>query len=122
MFAGTKEQNGVGKFNDFTPEALQDIAVLGVTHIWYTGVLRHAKPAPYPEIVKGRAGSPYAVIDYYDVDHDLATQADRRMDEFEALVERTHTAGLKVIIDFVPNHVARHYRSVQKPAGVRGRR
>ena len=119
VFAGTKEQNGVGKFNDFTPEALQDIATLGATHIWYTGVLRHAKPDPYPEIVKGRAGSPYAVIDYYDVDHDLATQADRRMDEFEALVERTHTAGLKVIIDFVPNHVARNYHSVQKPAGVR---
>ncbi len=119
VFAGTKEENGVGKFNDFTPETLQHIAALGATHVWYTGILRHAKPDPYPEIVKGKAGSPYAVIDYYDVDHDLATDMDKRMDEFAAMVKRTHEAGMKVIIDFVPNHVARNYHSTQKPAGVR---
>ncbi|MDR0295737.1 MAG: alpha-amylase [Prevotellaceae bacterium] len=118
VFAGTVEQNGVGKFNDFTDNALQEIAALGITHIWYTGILRHATPEPYPEIVKGRAGSPYAVIDYYDVAVDLAEDINRRMEEFEALVERTHRSGLKVIIDFVPNHVARNYKSLQKPAGI----
>jgi len=119
QFAGTAEQNGVGKFNDFTDTALQEIANLGITHLWYTGVLCHAVPDPFPEIVKGRAGSPYAVVDYYDVAADLAEEADRRMEEFEALVERTHLSGLKVVIDFVPNHVARNYKSLQKPADVR---
>ncbi len=120
VFNGTMAQNGVGKFNDFTEEALDDMVAMGITHVWYTGVIRHAKPGPYPEIVKGKAGSPYAVIDYYDVDPDLATEAGQRMDEFEALLRRTHDRGLKVIIDFVPNHVARNYRSSQQPDGVRG--
>ncbi|MCL2098139.1 MAG: alpha-amylase family glycosyl hydrolase [Bacteroidales bacterium] len=118
VFAGTAAQNGVGKFNDFTDRALQEIANLGITHVWYTGIVRHATPEPYPEIVKGRAGSPYAVIDYYDVAHDLAEDPNRRIEEFEGLVERTHRADLKVIIDFVPNHVARNYQSLRKPAGV----
>lgn len=119
LFAGTAMQNGVGKFNDFTDKALQNIVNLGITHIWYTGVLCHAVPEPYPEIVKGRAGSPYAVIDYYDVAADLAEDVNCRMEEFEALVERTHCSGLKAIIDFVPNHVARNYKSLRKPAVVR---
>ena len=119
VFAGTAVQNGVGKFNDFTDRALQEIAALGITHIWFTGILRHATPEPYPEIVKGRAGSPYAIVDYYDVAADLAENIDRRMEEFENLVERTHCSGLKAIIDFVPNHVARNYQSLRKPAGLR---
>lgn len=102
------------------------IKKLGVTHVWYTGVIRHASktdysafgiPRQHPAVVKGKAGSPYAIVDYYDIDPDLADDVDRRMEEFEALLKRTHNAGLKVIIDFVPNHVARQYKSIKKPAG-----
>jgi len=125
---GTIEENGCGKLNDFTPGALKKIRELGVTHIWYTGVIRHATmtdysrygiPRQHPAVVKGRAGSPYAITDYYDIDPDLAVDVERRMEEFEQLVTRTHRAGLKMIIDFVPNHVARQYKSICKPAGVR---
>jgi len=100
---------------------------MGVTHVWYTGIIRHASatdyskhgiPRQHPDVVKGKAGSPYAIADYYDVDPDLAVDVDRRMAEFEALVERTHRAGMKVIIDFVPNHVARQYQSICKPQDV----
>ena len=121
---GDKETNGVGKFSDFTPEALAKIKELGATHIWYTGIIEHATCTDYsaygirkdhPTVVKGKAGSPYAIKDYYDVDPDLADNVPERMHEFEALVKRTHEAGLQVIIDFVPNHVARQYGSDVKP-------
>jgi glycosidase len=125
---GTIEENGCGKLNDFTPGTLKQIRELGVTHIWYTGVIRHATmtdysrygiPRQHPAVVKGRAGSPYAITDYYDIDPDLAVNVEERMLEFEKLVSRTHSAGLKMIIDFVPNHVARQYKSICKPQGVR---
>ena len=125
---GTIEENGCGKFNDFTPSVLKQIREMGVSHVWYTGVIRHATmtdysqcgiPRQHPAVVKGRAGSPYAITDYYDVDPDLAVDVNKRMEEFEKLVSRTHRAGLKMIIDFVPNHVARQYRSVCKPRGVK---
>ncbi len=113
---------------DFTPTVLKNLRELGVSHVWYTGIIRHATmtdytrfgiPRQHPAVVKGRAGSPYAIADYYDVDPDLAQNVRKRMDEFQRLVARTHRAGLKVVIDFVPNHVAREYRSVAKPEGVR---
>ena len=125
---GTIEENGCGKLNDFTPSTLKKIREMGVSHIWYTGVIRHATmtdysafgiPCQHPAVVKGRAGSPYAITDYYDIDPDLAVDVDKRMQEFEALIERTHKAGMKVIIDFVPNHVARQYHSICKPEGVK---
>ena len=125
---GTLSENGVGKFNDITETALRGISELGVSHIWYTGVIEHAVLTDYTsygiplddaDVVKGRAGSPYAIKDYYDVDPDLAVSIGRRMREFEQLVSRTHAAGMKVIIDFVPNHVARAYDSDSKPAGTR---
>ena len=125
---GTLEENGSGKFNDFDAKALKKIKDLGMSHVWFTGVIRHATqtdyskygiPTQHPAVVKGRAGSPYAICDYYDVDPDLAVNVDKRMKEFEALIERTHKAGLKVIIDFVPNHVARQYQSIAKPKGVK---
>ena len=125
---GTLAENGCGKLNAFDDATLHSIQSMGFTHIWYTGVIRHATMTDYTsygiprqseEVVKGRAGSPYAIADYYDVDPDLAENVDKRMQEFEALVERTHKAGMKVIIDFVPNHVARQYKSICKPAGVR---
>jgi len=126
--AGTLAENGVGKMNDISCEVLRRIHILGATHVWYTGILRHATttdytshgiPRQHAAVVKGKAGSPYAVADYYDVDPDIAEDVDRRMDEFRDLLDRTHKAGLKVIIDFVPNHVARQYKSVRKPAAVR---
>lgn len=125
---GTLEENGCGKMNDFTPTTLKQIREMGVSHIWYTGIIRHATqtdytaygiPKNHPAIVKGKAGSPYAITDYYDVDPDLATDVNQRMQEFEQLIERTHKAGMKVIIDFVPNHVARQYHSICKPEGVK---
>lgn len=125
---GTIADNGSGKMADFTPEILESIASMGFSHIWYTGILRHATqtdysaygiPRQHPAVVKGKAGSPYAITDYYDVDPDLAVDVHQRMQEFELLVERTHQAGLKVIIDFVPNHVARQYHSVCKPKKVK---
>ena len=125
---GTLQENGCGKMNDFTPTALKHIRDMGVSHIWYTGIIRHATqtdytaygiPKNHPAIVKGQAGSPYAITDYYDVDPDLATDVDKRMEEFEQLIERTHQAGMKVIIDFVPNHVARQYHSICKPEEVK---
>ncbi len=125
---GTIMQNGSGKLNSITSNILREIKKLGVTHMWYTGVIEHAHDADYtfygiprdnPHVVKGRAGSPYAITDYYDVDPDLAESIPDRVAEFEALVKRTHDCGLKVILDFVPNHVARQYRSDAKPRGIR---
>ena len=125
---GTVAENGCGKMADFTPQVLKDIQKMGISHVWYTGIIRHATqtdysdygiPRQHPAIVKGRAGSPYAITDYYDVDPDLAVDVKQRMKEFEQLVQRTHEAGLKVIIDFVPNHVARQYESICKPKKVK---
>jgi len=121
---GTIAENGVGKFNDFTDKALSEIKDLGATHIWYTGVPHHALINDYtnigisnddPDVVKGRAGSPYAVKDYYNVNPDLAVNPEKRLEEFDALIERTHKNGLKVIIDIVPNHVARRYEGKTNP-------
>lgn len=125
---GTLEENGVGKFADFTDKALKEIKDLGITHIWYTGVPHHALINDYtaygisnddPDVVKGRAGSPYAVKDYYNVNPDLAMDPAKRLEEFKALVQRTHNAGMKVIIDIVPNHVARNYESTTNPEGTK---
>lgn len=124
---GTKEENGVGKFSDFTDAALEGIKQLGTTHIWLTGVLHHALVGDYtaigvpndiPYLVKGRAGSPYAIKDSYNVNPDLADDPTRRLEEFVALVERIHQHGMKVVIDMVPNHVARCYHSISNPKGV----
>ena len=123
---GTIDDNGVGKFNDFTNEALQGIRELGTSYIWYTGVPHHGVIADYtqygislddPDVVKGRAGSPYAVKDYYNVNPDLAVNVENRLAEFEALIARTHANEMKVIIDIVPNHVARNYSSLSMPQG-----
>lgn len=125
---GTLQENGVGKFNDVNDAALKGIKELGITHVWYTGVIEHAVVTDYtafgislddPDVVKGKAGSPYAIKDYYDVNPDLAVDVKNRMSEFEQLVDRTHNNGMKVIIDFIPNHVARHYESDVKPEGVK---
>lgn len=125
---GTIEENGVGKFADFTDKALSEIKKLGVSHIWYTGVPHHAVIRDYtaygisnddPNVVKGRAGSPYAVKDYYNVNPDLALDPAKRLQEFKELINRTHAHGMKVIMDIVPNHVARDYQGISNPNGVR---
>lgn len=124
---GTLEENGVGKFSDFSNKALKEIKDLGVTYIWYTGIPHHAVINDYsaigispddPDVVKGRAGSPYAVKDYYNVNPDLADNPAKRLEEFKALIKRTHDNGLKVIIDIVPNHIARNYEGKTNPEGV----
>ena len=123
---GTYARNGCGKLNDIDTAVIAGIKELGTTHIWLTGVIEHAEKTDWsrygivrdnPHVVKGEAGSPYAIKDYYDIDPDLATDPERRMEEFEALVARIHDQGMKVIIDFVPNHVARHYHSDAAPEG-----
>ena len=125
---GAIEENGVGKFDDINDKALSEIKSMGFTHVWYTGVIEHATMTDYsahgikpddPDVVKGRAGSPYAIKDYYDIDPDLANDVNNRLPEYEALVNRTHNNGLKVIMDLVPNHVARTYNSDAKPGNVR---
>lgn len=119
---GTREQNGCGTFNAITDTALEAIARMGITHIWLTGVLRHATRTEYPGlppspacVVKGIAGSPYAVTDYFDVDPDLATDVEHRLDEFRALLERCRRWGMVPMMDFIPNHVSRCYHSTVRP-------
>ena len=115
---GTLDENGCGKFSNIDRESLDYFKSLGVTHLWLTGIVRHATgestggcTASSPDWVKGRAGSPYAITDYYDVNPYLADVPEKRIEEFKDLLKRVHNAGLKVIIDFVPNHVARDYTS-----------
>ncbi len=119
---GTIEENGCGKFSDITEEALRSIWKMGFNYIWLTGVIEQASGTSYPgrpadvaDILKGRAGSPYAVRDYFDVCPDYADVVGDRLEEFRAVVERCHKVGFKVLIDFVPNHVARSYRSDVHP-------
>ena len=125
---GTIEENGCGKMSSFNISALNTIKQLGCNAIWYTGLLQQASQTDYskygipkqnPHVLKGKAGSPYAISDYYSVSCDLADDPARRMEEFDDLVKRTHKAGLKMFIDFVPNHVARGYKSVTAPVGVK---
>ena len=125
---GALDQNGTGKMNDISDKALSEIKKMGCNHVWFTGLIEHAtctdftqfgiKP-DHPSVVKGVAGSPYAIKDYYDIAPDLAVDVPRRMDEFQSLIDRTHKNGLKAIIDFVPNHLARQYHSDAKPHGVK---
>lgn len=124
---GNISENGCGKMNDITPVVLDSLKALGVTHMWYTGVIEHGHATDYsrfgiipdnPQVIKGKAGSPYAISDYYDIDPDIAVDVPNRMKEFENLVKRTHAAGMKVLIDFVPNHVARRYHSDVAPKGI----
>ena len=121
---GSLEDNGTGKFSDIDTATLEYLKWLGCSHVWYTGILRHSTQSSeqgcipsHPQFVKGKAGSPYAICDYYDVNPYLADDASKRMEEFEALIERSHAAGLKVIMDYVPNHVSRDYGKVAPTPG-----
>ena len=121
---GSLADNGTGKLSDIDNKTLEYLKWLGCTHLWTTGIIRHSTQEnaegcipSHPQIVKGRAGSPYAICDYYDVNPYLADVPEARMQEFEELIKRVHDAGLKIIIDFVPNHVARDYGKVRPTAG-----
>ena len=127
IFDGDKSQNGCGTFASINNNALDALKKLGITHIWLTGVIRHSSLTAYPElgikstnplITKGKAGSPYSIMDYYDIDPDLAINPQNRIAEFEDIVHRIHEKGMKVIIDFIPNHLAREYKSVNRPLDV----
>ena len=119
---GSREENGCGHFLDVNEEALGQIKGMGFTHLWLTGALDHATGTSYPGlpgdepgILKGKAGSPYAVRDYFNVSPDLAVEPENRLGEFRDLLDRCQEAGLRVLIDLVPNHVARSYKSVTFP-------
>lgn len=124
---GSEIENGCGKMADLSDTALKAIKDFGYTHIWVMGILENATLVDHssigvrqdhPAVVKGRAGSPFAVKDYYDVNPNLAVDPKNRMEEFEAMRDRIHAAGLKLIMDFIPNHVAREYHSDAMPEGV----
>jgi glycosidase len=128
VFDGSRNENGCGKFKNISNKALSEIKRLGVNYIWYTGIIEHAIVQGYPEhdipngnplVIKGKAGSPYAIKDYYDVNPDLAENVANRLGEFQDLIDRTHQIGMKAIIDFVPNHLAREYKSDQKPKSIK---
>lgn len=127
-YAGTLEENGSGKLADYTPTLLRSLKNMGINCLWFTGVIEHATksdfttfgiPKDNPNVVKGEAGSPYAIKDYYDIDPAIASDPNARMKEFEECVERIHEAELNVIIDFVPNHTARVYHSDSAPIGIK---
>lgn len=127
LFDGDKSQNACGTFANINDKALEALRSLGITHIWLTGVIRHSSMTAYPDlgikatnplITKGKAGSPYSIMDYYDIDPDLAVNPQNRMEEFEETLRRIHDKGFKVIIDFIPNHLAREYKSLCKPYDV----
>ena len=124
---GSAAENGVTKFKDVSTKGLQALKKKGYSHLYTTGILEHAtmedfsafgSPLDHPQVVKGRAGSPFAIKDYYDVNPFLADKPAERMQEFAAMLDRVHQADLKLVLDFVPNHLARVYHSDQKPAGV----
>ncbi|MEX1010269.1 MAG: alpha-amylase family glycosyl hydrolase [Chthoniobacterales bacterium] len=121
---GTLAENGSGKFSQINDTALGELKTMGFTHLWLTGVMQQAtatdyaaigEPADDPDLLKGMAGSPYAIRDYFDVSPDYADEPGQRLAEFKALVQRIHAQGMKVLVDFVPNHVARSYASTVKP-------
>ena len=97
---------GKGHFSDWTGKAFSYLKTLGVDYLWLTGVPRHESGTPF---TKGCPGSPYAIIDWYDVNPYLADNEDKRMHEFELLIKRAHLAGIKIMIDYIPNHVGRSY-------------
>ena len=97
---------GKGHFSDWTGKAFSYLKALGVDYLWLTGVPRHESGTPF---TKGCPGSPYAIIDWYDVNPYLADNEDKRMHEFELLIKRAHLAGIKIMIDYIPNHVGRSY-------------
>ncbi len=84
-----------GTFNAFS-EHLESIKDMGVDILW----LMPINPIGVTNR-KGPLGSYYSVKDYYAVNPEFGT-----MEDFKALVGKAHSIGLKLIIDWVPNHSA----------------
>lgn len=126
--SGSLAQNGTGTLEAFDDAALEYLVSLGVTHLWPIGIIRHATQTPLhswadcpdqnPDIVKGQAGSPYAITDYYDIHPTIVRNPKKRRETFRSFVARCHRHGVKVVIDFVPNHVSRQYDGTHTPEGV----
>ncbi len=103
---GAHEEN-TGKLSYLTIEVLKEIKELGVDYIWIAGILENANPKIVdPDVVKGDAGSFYAIYDNWDISSQVGN-----LDEFDALIERAHSIGLRVLIDFIPNHTARVHKT-----------
>lgn len=89
---------------DFSPagniqgviQGLDSIRALGTNVLWVMPI--------HPRGIanrKGTLGSPYAARDYRAIDSAYGTAGD-----FRALVDSAHMKGMKVILDWVPNHTA----------------
>ena len=89
---------------DFSPEGNLRGVITGLNRIQQSGAnviwLMPLHPRGIEER-KGSLGSPYASRDYRAIDSAFGTPADLR-----ELVDSAHARGLKVIVDFVPNHTA----------------
>src|SRR5438105_11310134 len=90
------------RFDEITHRDLANFHRLGFSHIWLMGIWRISPGALALSKRFGEdfEGSPYAVP-AYDVNPSLGDEA-----ALLALRERAHREGLRVIVDFVPNHTA----------------
>ena len=88
--------DGVGDLPGITSR-LSSLASLGIDAVWLSPFMR----SPQKD-----AG--YDVADYTDVDPLFGTLAD-----FDAMVNRAHELGLRVLIDLVPNHTSDQHRWFQ---------
>jgi alpha-amylase len=84
-----------GTFNAFAAH-LQRLKDMGVQTLWFMPI----QPIGV-EGRKGALGSYYAVSDYRAVNPEFGT-----MQDWQSLVSKIHDMGMKVIIDWVPNHTA----------------
>jgi glycosidase len=88
----------------FTPEGtlravqphLPRLKALGVDVVWLMPVQPIGRKNR-----KGTMGSYYSISDYTAINPEFGTMAD-----FDALVAAAHREGLKVLLDWVPNHTA----------------
>jgi glycosidase len=74
-------------------EKLEHIKGLGVNVIWLMPI--------FPKGIEKGVGSPYAVMDYTDVNPDYGT-----LDDFKQLIKAAHELEMAVIIDWVANHTS----------------
>jgi len=82
-----------GTFKAFAKH-LPRLQKMGVQTIWFMPIQPISKFGR-----KGSLGSYYAVASYTDINPEFGTLAD-----FNATVNQAHALGMKVLIDYVPNH------------------
>jgi alpha-amylase len=78
---------------------LQRLKDLGIDVLWLMPI--HPIGALNRKEKATDLGSPYSVKDYYAVNPDFGT-----IDDLKNLVSKAHGLGLKVILDWVPNHTS----------------